>query len=60
MPREADMFKDLQHAQSYVREKGFRMIGLKFSDLAGRWRHLTVPASQFNEHLMRDGVGFDA
>jgi hypothetical protein len=60
MPREVDMFRDLQHAQSVVREKGFRMIDLKFSDLAGRWRHLTVPVSQFNEQLMRDGFGFDA
>jgi len=35
------------------------MIDLKFSDLHGRWHHVTVPAREFNAQLMRDGVGFD-
>ena len=35
------------------------MIDLKFSDLWGRWHHVSIPVSQFGEHLMRDGVGFD-
>lgn len=54
------MFTTLEQAQAYVREHQFKMIDLKFSDLAGRLHHVTVPAGQFNEHLMRDGVGFDA
>jgi len=54
------MFNDLQQAQAYVREHGLRMIDFKFSDLVGRWHHVSIPASQFNEQLMRDGVGFDA
>jgi glutamine synthetase len=35
------------------------MIDLKFSDLAGRWRHVTLPAGQFDESLMHSGVAFD-
>jgi len=54
------MFSSLDQAQHYVRENQIGMIDLKFSDLIGRWHHVTVPASQFNERLMRDGVGFDA
>lgn len=54
------MFTNLAQAQAYIQEHHFKMIDLKFSDLAGRWHHVTVPASQFGEHLMRDGVGFDA
>jgi glutamine synthetase len=54
------MFTSFAAAQSYVEQHGFKMIDLKFSDLGGRWHHVTIPASQFNEHLMRDGVGFDA
>ncbi len=54
------MFEDLQQAQTYVREQHLRMIDLKFTDLAGRWHHVTVPASQLNAQLTRDGVGFDA
>jgi len=54
------MFTTFDQAQAFVREHQFAMIDLKFSDLAGRWHHLTLPASQFNEALMREGVGFDA
>lgn len=53
------MLSNIEAAQQYVREQQFKMIDLKFSDLHGRWHHVTVPASQFNETLMRDGVGFD-
>ncbi|MBI5564387.1 MAG: type I glutamate--ammonia ligase, partial [Chloroflexi bacterium] len=53
------MFSSFDEAQKHVRDEQFKMIDLKFSDLHGRWHHVTVPASQFNETLMRDGVGFD-
>jgi glutamine synthetase len=54
------MFTAIDQAQCHIRDNRIGMIDLKFSDLAGRWHHVTVPASQFNEQLMRDGVGFDA
>jgi glutamine synthetase len=53
------VFSDITEARKYVDQHGFRMIDLKFSDLWGRWHHVTIPASQFAETLMRDGVGFD-
>lgn len=53
------MFNTFSEARAYVHKHGFKMIDLKFTDLAGRWHHVTLPVSQFNEHLMRDGVGFD-
>ncbi len=52
-------FTAFAEAQAFVRQQRFEMIDLKFTDLAGRWRHVTVPASQFDERLLRDGVGFD-
>jgi glutamine synthetase len=54
------MFTHFQQAQAYVQEHHFQMIDFKFSDLGGRWHHVTIPATQFTEQLMRDGVGFDA
>ncbi len=54
------MFTDWQQAQAFIRDNQFAMIDIKFSDLAGRWHHVTLPAGQFGEALMRDGVGFDA
>lgn len=53
------MLGGIEEAKAHIREKGYRMVDLKFTDLAGRWHHVTVPASQFDERLMRDGVGFD-
>ena len=53
------MFTTLEEVQKYVRDHHFKMIDLKFSDLHGRWHHVTVPAREFNAQLMRDGVGFD-
>ncbi len=54
------MFSNFDQAKAYLDEHQFKMVDFKFSDLGGRWHHLTIPASQFNEQLMRDGVGFDA
>ncbi len=53
------MFKTLDEAQAFVAERGVRMIDLKFCDLWGRWRHVTIPASQFRSTLMTQGIGFD-
>ncbi len=35
-------------------------VDLRVVDLAGRWRHVTIPAEQFGEPLMEEGVAFDA
>jgi len=53
------MFSSYEEARAHVQERQFQMIDLKFADLAGRWHHVTLPASQFTEQLMRDGLGFD-
>ena len=53
------MFQSFEQAHRHLREQGFRMVDLKFSDLWGRWHHVSIPASQFTEQLFRDGVGFD-
>jgi len=53
------MFERFEQAEQYVKEKAIRLIDLKFSDLWGRWHHLTVPTSQFTPELMQNGIGFD-
>lgn len=53
------MFHDFSAAAAFVKERGVRMIDLKFSGLWGRWHHLTLSASQFQPGLMTAGVGFD-
>ena len=53
------MFQSFEQAHQHIREHGLRMVDLKFSDLWGRWHHVSIPSSQFTEQLFRDGVGFD-
>ncbi len=53
------MFTTFEDARRYVEERDVQMIDLKFTDLWGRWHHLTIPAGQFTPALMESGVGFD-
>jgi glutamine synthetase len=53
------MFEDFATASAFVREHQIRMIDLRYCDLAGRWRRVTLSASEFKPSLMRSGVGFD-
>ncbi len=53
------MFNSFEEARSYVEERGVQMIDFKFTDLWGRWHHLTIPQEQFTPSLMEAGVGFD-
>jgi glutamine synthetase len=52
-------FADSQELQAHVDQQHIQMIDLKFSDLWGRWHHVTVPAQEFGPQVLRDGIGFD-
>lgn len=39
--------------------KEVQMVDLRFTDLLGMWHHFTMPASEFTEALLEEGVGFD-
>jgi glutamine synthetase len=53
------MFQALDEAVAFIRHKSVAMVDLKFCDLWGRWRHVTLPAGRFNQQLLDTGVGFD-
>jgi glutamine synthetase len=53
------MFQLFDQAAKFVNEHKIKLIDLKFCDLWGRWRHLTVPASQFSPSIIEYGIGFD-
>ncbi len=53
------MFQTFEQADQFVQEQGIQAIDLKYSDLWGRWHHLTLPAEQFTPKLMQRGIGFD-
>ncbi|MFZ5515084.1 MAG: type I glutamate--ammonia ligase [Candidatus Zhuqueibacterota bacterium] len=40
-------------------EQNVEMVDLKFCDLFGRWHHITIPISQFDETVFTRGIAFD-
>ncbi|MCK4394598.1 glutamine synthetase, partial [Candidatus Bipolaricaulota bacterium] len=42
-----------------IAQEGIEFVDFKIVDLIGRWRHITVPVSQFTPHLVKNGVAFD-
>ena len=53
------MFTTLDDSIAFVRERKIVQIDLKFCDLWGRWRHVTLPAASLGPALLERGVGFD-
>ena len=54
------MGKSVQDILDMIREQGIQMVDFKMVDIHGQFRHVTIPAGNFNEELMHEGVGFDA
>ena len=54
------MKRSVQDVMQMIQELGIEMVDFKMVDINGQFRHVTIPAANFNEELMRDGVGFDA
>ncbi|MGF1467489.1 MAG: type I glutamate--ammonia ligase [Sandaracinaceae bacterium] len=42
-----------------AKERGARMLDLRFIDLPGLWQHTTVPIGRLDEAAFEDGFGFD-
>ena len=53
------MFNRFETAKQYIQQNGIRMVDLKWCDLYGQWRHVTISAGYFTPEMMRDGIGFD-
>ncbi len=49
----------IEAAQSKLREKGIEEIDIRFTDILGYWRHVTIPVSTAPKDLFLRGVGFD-
>jgi glutamine synthetase len=53
------MFNSLENAIEFIQKKQISAIDLKFSDLWGKWHHVTLGIKEFTSGLMEYGVGFD-
>ncbi len=54
------MSKTAQDIMQLIKEQDVKMIDFKIVDINGQFRHVTIPASQFNEETVSQGIGFDA
>lgn len=53
------MFATIEEAAKYLQDYSIHMVDLKFSDLWGRWHHVTISSKEFTPDLLQSGVGFD-
>ena len=53
------MFKNYTELDSFVKTNKIEAIDFKYTDLFGRMRHLTMPASRLNESFIKNGEAFD-
>lgn len=42
-----------------TKEKNIKIVDFKFVDLPGLWQHFSIPASELNEGIFEEGIGFD-
>ncbi len=54
------MPKTVQDVMAMIRDNDIKMVDFKMVDINGQYRHVTIPAQDFNEEIMHEGVGFDA
>ncbi len=54
------MAKTVQEIMNIIKENEVQMIDFKIVDINGQYRHVTIPAEQFSEETITDGIGFDA
>ena len=54
------MAKSVQDILNIIKEKDIKMVDFKMVDINGQYRHVTIPAENFSEVTMKNGIGFDA
>ena len=50
------VFAELQRR---IEEEEIGSVDFRVTDLTGRFRHITIPASRFTERFIAEGIGFD-
>lgn len=53
-------FKDVKDVRRFCAKKGIEQIAFFVSDMDGRFRNVTIPAENFSERTVNDGIGIDA
>jgi glutamine synthetase len=43
----------------FARDKGVKIVDLRFIDLPGIWQHFSITTGELNEDIFEEGLGFD-
>ncbi len=54
------MKKTVKDILTMIKENDIKMVDFKMVDINGQYRHVTIPANNFSEKTMKNGIGFDA
>ena len=54
------MARTVQELMNMIKDNDIKMIDFKIVDINGQFRHVTIPAEQFSEDTLKEGIGFDA
>src|SRR5688572_6377740 len=55
----ADAVAKVQEVISLAKDKGIKIVDLKFIDLPGLWQHFSIPVKDLTVDLFQEGIGFD-
>lgn len=48
-----------QDVLAFAKERGAKMVDLKFIDLPGMWQHFSIPLSELTPSVFEEGLNFD-
>jgi glutamine synthetase len=48
-----------KQVMQFIKDKGIKIVDLKFNDFPGTWQHFSMPVGEFSEDAFEDGIGFD-
>ncbi|MBQ2841191.1 MAG: type I glutamate--ammonia ligase [Oscillospiraceae bacterium] len=54
------MPKTVKDIMKLIKDNDIKMVDFKMVDINGQYRHVTIPAQNFSEATMKNGIGFDA
>ena len=54
------MAKTVQDIMDLIQQQNIQMVDFKMVDISGQYRHVSILAKDFDESVMKNGIGFDA
>ena len=53
------MFQNAKETLKFIQDEDVEFIDIRFTDVAGRWQHFSLPVSGFDDDSFNEGLGFD-